>query len=277
MFELKGSVVIVTGASRGIGAMLARALAAEGARLMLVARSESKLHEVAAAIGGSDVSVCAADLVDPRARARLVTETLRRLGRIDVLVNNAGEVLPAIYTQLTPEEIERTVALNLIAPMALARLVLPSMLEQNAGHIVNVASLAGICGLAFAEPYCATKHGLVGFTRSLRASLRAMGTPVSASVVNPGFVDDVGMYADNRATYGVHAPAALGTSPPGLVAAAVLRAIREDVAEQIVSPRPVRLLQMLSALSPRLGEWLLRLTGVHSGFRAVAAANGRGV
>jgi short-subunit dehydrogenase len=149
------------------------------------------------------------------------------------------------------------------------------MLERDRGHIVNVASLGGLLGIGWGETYSATKHGLVGFTRALRVSCRVSGSRVSASAVCPGFVDGVGMYVDSVREHGRRSPFALGTSSPEAVAAAVCRAIERDRPEIIVSPRPVRLLLALGALSPRLGGWLTRKLGGHLVFEAAARASGR--
>ncbi|WP_266215549.1 SDR family NAD(P)-dependent oxidoreductase [Paraliomyxa miuraensis] len=276
MKDLSGTSAIVTGASKGIGAVIARALAARGVRVALVARSEQALEAVRLEItarGGEAIAI-PADVTSAEDQARLVERTLSAFGAIHWLVNNAGAVTPSAYERLPPAEIERVLALNLTAPMTLTRRVLPVMLEQQRGHIVNVASLGGLIGIGWGESYSASKHGLVGFTRSLRTSLAARGSSVSASVVCPGFVDDVGMYDDEASSRGIEAPWALGTSAASEVADAVLRAIDRNLLEVVVSPRPIRLLLMLAAASPRLGEWLVRRLGGHRVFEGVARANG---
>jgi short-subunit dehydrogenase len=272
MKDLKGCVAIVTGASRGIGARIAEALAHRGVRLALAARSGKDLARVTGTIeaqGGRAIAI-PTDVTDKAALDHLVAETLRTYGSIDLLVNNAGVVQPSAYEHLSVEEVERQLAINLVAPMTLSRRVLPHMLERNRGHIVNVASLGGLLGVGWGEPYSASKHGLVGFTRSLRASCKASGSRVSASVVCPGFIDEVGMYADSVQETGHRAPFALGTSPPEAVVDATFRAIEKDLPEIIVSSRPVRLIVAIGAISPGTAEWLLRKMGAHSLFEAVA-------
>lgn len=276
--KLEGRVAIVTGASRGIGVPIARALARRGMRLVVAARSAEALQTVAdelRAATGAKVLAIPTDVTDASARAALVDAALREFGSIDVLVNNAGVVRPSAYDQLPVDEIEGQLVLNLVAPMALARLVLPHMLAQQRGHIVNIASLGGLLGVAWGEPYGATKHGLVGFTRALRMSCKAQGTPVSASVVCPGFVEEVGMYVDSALAHGHRASFLLGTSSPEAVAAATIRAIERDTPETIVSTRPVRALVMLGALSPRLLEALCIKLRLHSVFEGIARSEGR--
>lgn len=277
MTSIRGSVALVTGASRGLGVQMAEGLAHRGARLALTARSEQALLEVKRRLeqGGAEVLAIPADVTDSKAQEHLVAETVREFGCIDVLVNNAGIVQPCAYEQLPFEELERQIATNLTAPMALARRVLPLMLAHNRGHIVNVSSLGGLLGIGWGEPYSATKHGLVGFTRSLRAYLKGSGVGVSASVLCPGFIDEVGMYVDTVNEHGQRAPIALGTSAPAAVVRALIRSIEKDLPEIIVSPRPIRLLCAVSALWPRVGGWILRKLGADLFFRATAEARGR--
>jgi len=273
MRELDGTTAIVTGASRGIGVAIAQALVARGVRVVLAARSREALTAVAddiVARGGQALAV-PTDITSAEGQRGLIEQTLSHFGAVDWLINNAGVVAPMAYDRRSIAEIEQTIAVNLTAPMTLTRRVLPLMLEQGRGHIVNVASLGGLLGIGWGEPYSATKHGLVGFTRSLRTTLRVQGAKVSASVVCPGFVAEVGMYADQVLARGHRAPVTLGSSSVHEVARAVLRAIDRDQPELVVSPRPIRLLVALSALSPRLGEWIARRAETHRVFEVVSA------
>ena len=172
----KDDVAIVTGASRGLGVYIAQALAAKGTRLVLAARSVNALEKVAADLRktGSEVLCVPTDVADPAALQALVDATLAKFGRIDILVNNAGYDEPLQFDQCRVEDISRILEINLAAPMILSRLVIPSMRKNGRGHIVNIASLAGVMPTAYEELYSATKHGLVGFTRSLRASAQDM-------------------------------------------------------------------------------------------------------
>ena len=262
MRDLRGRTALVTGASRGLGPHIARALADEGMNLVLSARSRAGLEATAdeARTRGVQAAVVPADVADPASREALVREAERAFGGVDVLVNNAGIESTFSYHKLPHEEIERVLAVNLTAPMLLTRLALPPMLERRRGHIVNIASLAGKQGPAYNEPYAATKAGLIGFTQSLRAGYR--GTGVSASVVCPGFVREAGMFADARTRVGRDPSRVLGTTTPQAVARAVVRCIRRDLPEALVNPGPTRLLMVLLALSPSFGEWIARRAGV---------------
>ena len=181
------SVVIVTGASRGLGAAVARWLAKAGAAVTLVARSEENLQQVAAELhrlGGSP-QVVAADVADVDACRLAVETTLAQFGRIDALVNNAGVVQPlALIADTNTDEWRRNIEVNLFAAYYLVREAIPSLREHN-GRIVNVSSGAANLALATVSAYCTGKAALNHFTRVLAAEEPA----VTALSVRPGVVD----------------------------------------------------------------------------------------
>jgi short-subunit dehydrogenase len=165
MKDLSGRTAIVTGASRGIGVFVGRALSGAGMNLVLAARTLDALESVRTALGSrGGVSVVPADLSRREDCAAVVDSALRELGAVDVLVNNAGLESIMLYHKLSLDEIDEVIDVNLRATMHLTRLVLPGMLERRAGHIVNMSSLAGKAGPAHAEAYAATKAGMIGFT-----------------------------------------------------------------------------------------------------------------
>jgi short-subunit dehydrogenase len=251
---------IVTGASRGIGPHIARLLAKEGMAIALAARSQGELDRVAAGMtaAGARVIAIAADVADAGQLEHVVRETENQLGSIDVLVNNAGIETVSPFHVLDLGQMRKIIEVNLIGAMTLTRLVLPGMVERDRGWIVNVSSLAGKAGPPLAEAYAASKAGLIGFTQSLRNSYD--GTGVHASVICPGFISGEGMFVDRSEPAGVTAPRAIGTSSPEQVAEAVLRAIRTDVPEILVTPGPGRLIAALSQLFPRIPGWIVRRT-----------------
>jgi len=265
-----GQTVLLTGASGGLGAYMARAFAARGTKLALVAYPGADLEIVRRETKGLGVHVLALahDLRDAAQRKETVEQVQKEFGAIDILVNNAGVEFTSPFHELSEDDIRNVLSVNLEAALMLTHGVLPGMLQRRTGHIVNISSLAGKAGPAFQEPYAATKAGLVAFTFSLRASYQRDG--VSASVIVPGFVE-AGIYAKLKEKSGCSAPPLLGTSPPEKVAAAVLRCIERDLPEIIVNPIPVRPLLALIAMFPSLGEWATRKTGGHEFFRAVAA------
>jgi NAD(P)-dependent dehydrogenase (short-subunit alcohol dehydrogenase family) len=261
-----GDVVLLTGASGGLGIHFVKAFAKLGARLVLASFPGNDLQEIRAEVEklGCESIDMICDLRDPAQRAKLVELALKRFGRVDVLVNNAGVEFTAFYHELSEDQIASVLSVNLEAPMLLTRLLLPTMLAQKRGHIINISSLAGKSGPAFQEPYAATKAGLVAFTLSLRSTYGGSG--VSASAIVPGFVE-AGIYSRLKAQTGMSAPVWLGTSPPEAVVEAVLRAIVSDPPEIIVNRTPVRPLLAFTAMFPRAGEWVTGKIGANQFFR----------
>ena len=269
-----GQTVLLTGASGGLGTVMTHAFANCKVKLVLVAHPGVELEALGAEVAkcGAEVLTFNSDLRDPAQRRRLVGEVRQWFGPVDILVNNAGVEFNAFYHELSEDQINEVLNVNLTAAMILSRLVLPEMLERGRGHIVNISSLAGKSGPAFQEPYAASKAALVAFTMSLRATYRHSG--VSASVIVPGFVE-AGIYTRLKAVAGRPAPWLLGACPPAWVAQAVLRAIRLDTPEIIVNRYPVRPLLLLIALSPALGAWVTSKLGTNELFRAAVETQKR--
>lgn len=275
MKDLRGRTAILTGASGGLGSFIAPALARAGMNLSLVAFPGAGLGGVRSAVEKEGVRAIALelDLRDAGQRQQVVSATLGEFGGIDVLVNNAGVETSAAYHELSEADIRNILAVNLEAPMMLTRAVLPEMLRQGRGHIVNMSSLAGKFGPGFQEAYNVSKAGVTAFTYSLRGTYR--GTGVSASVVCPGFVE-AGIYARIKTSIGRPAPGLLGAGvcSPERVARAVVRVIRRDWPEVFVSRLPVRPFLALFAVSPWLGAWFTdKILGVHDFFKGVAEAH----
>lgn len=267
MQTLKDQVVIVTGASQGLGTYIVRALAQAGATLILAARSRDKLEAFAGELGAQGTRVLAVpcDVTREADRAVLVQRSLETFGHIDVLVNNAGIEELCAYAEQDPASVARIIETNLTAPLLLGRAVLPQMLARKHGHIVNIASLAGRTGMPFGAAYAASKGGLAEGSLSLAAELRGSG--VAVSVICPGFVDGTGMFARKQR----NAPGALGVSRPEAVAKAVLTALRRGDVEIVVNPKPVRLLMALRALAPGLALRLAERLGLVAFLKSLAA------
>ncbi len=258
MAELRGSNVLLTGAARGIGVFIARALAVRGANLVLTDRLAEELEQQAAEIARAGIKVLAipADLRDLESLDALVSRAEAELGPIDILVNNAAVAKLAPFTDLDDSELRAMVEVNVLAPMALTRRLLPRMLEGGHGHVVTIASLEGKKGIPFDAAYSGTKAALVNWMEGMHLELEGSG--VTTSIILPGYVSEAGIFADRGAT----APRLMGVSPASDVARAVVRAIERESQEVVVSPRPVRPLLALNALSPVLGDRILRLLGV---------------
>jgi len=267
--ELKGKNALLTGGSRGLGPYVARALAEEGVNLALTARSGDDLRAVAAGLESTGVRVVTVpgDITDGSFRVRLLEEVVNAFGRIDLLVNNAGIEWVYPYAQLEPGAIEQMIQTNLASPMLLTRMALPDMIRRGTGHVVTMSSLGGKKGSPYSATYAATKAGLIEWTRGLREELRGSG--VSASVICPGFVAEAGMFA----VYNMKAPGMVGETTPEKVAGAVVRAVRGDVGEIIVTPALVRPMMVLDVIHPGIGAWLLRTFGVYDFYRRKAEKN----
>lgn len=181
---LEGRVVVVTGASMGIGEALARSCARRGAKLALAARSPDRLEKLASELGGRAIAI-QADVTQYAGRTHIVEQTLASLGRIDVLVNNAGAGMYASTEATDPDEVRRLFELNVFAPLELVQAVLPHM-KKTGGQIVNVSSVAGHVGLPFMGAYCATKFALRAFNDAMRIELKPHGIHVIG--VYPGRV-----------------------------------------------------------------------------------------
>ena len=266
-----GQVVLLTGASGGLGNYFTRAFAERGAQLMLVAYPGTGLEELRDSVQKMGVKAVAlpADVRDPAQRKMIVEQTLKEFGRIDILVNNAGIEFTCPYHELPEQSVMDVLAVNLEAPMILTHMVLPGMLERKSGFIVNISSLAGKCGPADQEPYAASKAGLINFTTSFRATYKGSG--VSATVICPGFVE-TGIYTRLKNNTGISAPFLLGAIMPERVVRVTMKAIENDLPEIVISKLPFRPTLSFIAMFPRGGEWLIRATGAHDFFGRVVAA-----
>ncbi len=184
---LNDKVVIITGASSGVGRSLAYAFARRAARVVLVARRVERLEAVRREIEPytTDALVIPADITDEAQLRHVVDETLARFGRIDVLVNNAGIMLGGPLARQDPARVEETVRVNLWAPIRLTQLVLPHMLAQRHGYILNVGSGLGRLAMPMFSTYAATKYGISGFSDVLRRELHRTG--VHVTLVQPGW------------------------------------------------------------------------------------------
>jgi len=188
MSILEGRISVVTGASRGIGRVIAKALAAEGATVVLAARDASRLEQAVAEIAGAGGGVEALTLdVAERASVEAVfAKVLARHGRIDHLVNNAGVTRDNLLIRMKDEEWQQVLATNLTGVFLCTQAVLRPMLKQRGGRIVNVTSVVGLTGNAGQANYAASKAGIVGFTKSVAREVASRGITVNA--VAPGFI-----------------------------------------------------------------------------------------
>lgn len=189
MGELSGRHAVITGASRGIGAAVARRLAHAGADVTLVARNRAALDGVAdelRALGGR-VHVAPADVTDRAAFIHAIDAGAATLGPVTILVNNAGAAESTPFGKATDEHWQSMLALNLTSAFYGCQAVLPSLRDADYGRIVNIASTAALHGYAYVAAYCAAKHGLLGLTRALASEYAR--TRITINAVCPGYTD----------------------------------------------------------------------------------------
>jgi NAD(P)-dependent dehydrogenase (short-subunit alcohol dehydrogenase family) len=180
---------VITGGGRGIGAATARALAEAGASVVVTARTREEIEEVAGRLAerGHAAHAVACDVSDPDSVREMSRAALERLGRVDILINNAGVAPSAPVARTSLEDWNRALAVNATGAFLCTRAFLEGMLERGWGRVINVASVAGLSGAPYIAAYAASKHALVGFTRCLAAEVNGKG--VTANAVCPGYVN----------------------------------------------------------------------------------------
>jgi all-trans-retinol dehydrogenase (NAD+) len=275
MTVLAGSNVLVTGAARGLGHQLALQASRRGARIVAWDLDGPGLDALAGELGGSLLSASVVDVTDRDSVAAGVDAIPGGAGAVDVVVNNAGVVSGARLVDLRPEQIERTFAVNVLALYWVTKAFLPAMLERDRGHVVTLASAAGLVGVARQTDYSASKHAAVGFMESLRAELRRDGAHVGTTTVCPFYID-TGMFEGARTKL----PWLLPILREPDVAAKILRAVERDRA-MLRLPPVVGTIAVGRILPTPLFDRLMDLMGVNQSMdefvgRARGARSDRG-
>ena len=247
MTILNERVAIITGASSGIGWATSLAFAKEGARVVLAARREPELSELARKIDalGGQALVVPTDVTDPVQIDRLVSKTLAEWGQIDIVFANAGQYIRSPFVEVTASDLARSLEINYFGSVNLVLAALPHMIERGAGHIVLMVSLDGRISLPLDAPYVSAKHALVGFGGVARQELRSHG--ISVSTILPGRVDTA--FIDGIKFHPITKPIR-----PEKVAKAVVGAVTKNRPEVVVPPF-IKVLVWANTLSPRLSDW----------------------
>jgi len=257
--ELRGKKALVTGASSGIGAATARALAAAGARVLLLARRQPELERVAATLGDRAAAVHGVDLTDADGVARVASRITTEFGTPDVVVNNAGAGQWKFVDETSPAEAVQMMAAPYFAAFFVTRAFLPGMLARGSGHIVNVSCTASRFVCPGATAYTAARWAVRGFTEALRADLD--GTGVGVTLFEAGAV--ASSYWDHNPGSRERMPRIARLIPllsPDDAARAIVSGI-EGNRRLVVAPALMRVVYLQHALFPRLVQWLMTRTG----------------
>jgi 3-hydroxybutyrate dehydrogenase len=183
---LNGKVALITGGGRGIGRAIALAFARAGARIVVAARTAAQVEQVAAEIGNGAIAIVC-DVSNSESVTQMCAQTREQLGDVDILVNNAGIAESSTIVTTTDDFWARHLAINLSGTFYCTRAALPAMLDKKWGRVINIASIAGKVGAPYIAAYAASKHGVMGLTRSVALEVAAAGVTVNA--ICPGYVD----------------------------------------------------------------------------------------
>ena len=256
--ELAGKVVLVTGGSRGLGLVLARRLAAEGAYVALCARDAEDLESARSQIRGEtgrDVVSLTADLTDRAQAADVIRQVTEKLGPVDVLINNAGIIKVGPMETMTEADYEEAMALHFWAPFHTVHAVLPSMRQRGAGRIVNISSIGGKIAVPHLLPYSASKFALTGFSEGLRAELLPQN--IFVTTVCPGLMrtgsprnaEFKGQHEKEYAWFAVSDSLPFLSQSAGSAAERILDALRHGDAE-VVTTLPAQVAVVAHGLMP---------------------------
>ena len=262
--DIRGEVAVVTGASRGLGLLLARELARHGCPLVICARDAAELERAAAGLraDGAEVTAVALDVTEDTAPQRLIDTALERYGRLDIVLSNAGIIQVGPVQADTVEQLQTAVAIMALAPARLALAALPVMREQGHGRIVTITSIGGKLGVPHLLPYSTAKFAAVGFSEGLRAELGR--GPVTVTTVVPGLMR-TGSHLNARFTgradqeftwFSLGASLPLISMDAERAARQIVAAVRARRAEIILTPAG-QLAARLAGLAPGLTSQIL--------------------
>jgi short-subunit dehydrogenase len=265
-YDLKNKTVLITGGSRGLGLVMAREFAAEGARLVLCARDEEELNRARVDLEqlGGDVMVVPCDITDKASVEAMMATVNARFGGVDVLVNNAGVIQVGPIEVMTHEDFEHAMKTHFWGPLNTIMAVLPSMRQRQAGRIVNISSIGGKVSVPHLVPYSASKFALVGLSNGLRAELMKDG--IKVTTVCPGLMrtgsprnaDFKGKHALEYAWFSISDALPLMTVSAENAARQIVRACKRGQSELVISI-PAKVAVLFHALFPEMTSQLLAL------------------
>jgi len=275
--EIKNKTVLITGASRGIGCYIVNAIAKHRGNIALLAlpsdlallqNQEEKLMRL-----NVTAKSFTADLSDSQQISAVIKEISKEFGEIDIFISNAAIESIGIFEQQTEQVLEKTIAVNLLAPMLITKKLLPQMLSKKSGHIVTISSFAGKLGSPYQSVYSATKAGLNKWILGMKREFKGSG--VSFSTISPNYVSNTGMYADvlQKTSENLRTPKIAGEVTPQKVANAVVRSILKDKTDKIVGSPLLRAVSALNELTPNFVSNLLELFKIPQYNKKLASAH----
>jgi all-trans-retinol dehydrogenase (NAD+) len=256
MKSLKDTNIVITGAAAGIGKEMALLFAREKANLALLDLNGKKLAELATRLeaDGVRVGTWVCDVSDPKAVEK-TSKLVKKFFEVDILVNNAGIVIGKSIADSTYNDIRKTIDVNLMGLIWMTKQFLPDMMKRGSGHIVNIASAAGLLAVPRMADYCATKFAIVGFTDSLRMEMYKEGHGnIHITCVCPSVID-TGMFT------GFKAPMFNPILKPTEVARKIVAGVKKN-RTYIKLPAMVKITPLLKFFPAPFGDWLARVTGV---------------
>jgi len=259
MGNVRDKTVLITGAASGLGRLLAQRMVARGARLVLWDVDAPGLERVRAelATAGRAVAAYPCNLRDRAAIASTAAATLRDHGHVDVLVNNAGVVSGKTLLEASDDHVLRTFEVNTLALFWTTRAFLPEMMRRDSGHIVTIASAAGIVGTSRLVDYCSSKHAAVGFDESLRLELKRLGSHIRTTVVCPFYIS-TGMFSGVKTRFQWLLP----ILDPDYATDRIMQAIERD-RRRLIMPRVVYTTFLGRLLPVRTFDALMELLGIN--------------
>jgi all-trans-retinol dehydrogenase (NAD+) len=271
MSKIARKNVVITGGARGLGRLIAMKMAQLGGRVVVYDVAAEALEAVVDEIraAGREAYGYVCDVSDRREVYRVADKVKARVGPVDILVNNAGIVSGRRLLDIPDERIEAVFAVNVLALYWVTKAFLPEMIERNSGHIVTMASAAGLLGVNRQTDYSASKHAAIGFTESLRVELKRAGhSGVKTTIVEPFYVD-TGMMEGVRSRF----PRLLPILKQEEVADRVVRAVLRDE-QEIRMPFMVNLVPVSRVLPVDLFDWLAEFFGIHESMEGFVGRSG---
>lgn len=272
MKQLKNKLVLITGGGSGIGRQMALLFSRERSRIILWDVDEASIKNVAKEIqdAGGKAWIFVCDVSDKDSVYKTADQIKRDIGKVDVLVNNAGVVSGKPFLESTDEEIKKTMKINIMAHFWMVRAFLPDMIASNLGHLVTIASAAGCIGVNFLAGYCASKFAAIGFIESIRMELRKTGIDgVRTTVVCPYYIN-TGMFEGVKTRYKLILP----ILNDDFVAQKIVRAIKKD-REVLNMPPLVHLIPLLKLLPVKLMDRVFDVLGISSTMDKFVGRKGR--